>query len=331
MPPRRRLRSTPVTLALLFVVLAVGCAGGVRSVPGPGRGSAPEPHLSSAVLGDVRTVDPCTLTDPATLQRFGQVRNAGTVSLDYCLLHVRMSGRTLLQLAVGELRKVDPAEVTRGVPVTRRGALRIVHSAPLPGHCTRQILFSDGIAMQVSADLLAGDPTSGLCRVAEAGARTAVDTIAAERVGHRWFPPDSLALIDPCTVVDTAVVQRVPGLKGARPRSSPGRHQCQWGPNKAGHPRVRMVHTAGDPPRVSRGAAVAERIAGRRTVVGIVGGNPRTPLCMAETAHIPFEAAGTGQVEVAMLVVAIPGSDGIRACEFARGLAERIWPRLPPA
>ncbi|MDR7301114.1 DUF3558 domain-containing protein [Haloactinomyces albus] len=329
MPPRRRFRGMPVILALLLVILAVGCAGGAPVEPGPDRSSTPPSHLSSAVLGDLRTVDPCTLTDPAALRRFGQVDNAGTVSLDYCLLHIRMSGGSLVQLAVGELRKVDPVEVTRGLPVTRRAALRIVRKAPVPGHCTRQILFSDGVAMQVSADLLEGHPVSGLCRMAEAGAKTAVDAIAANRIGHRRFPPNSLALIDPCTMVSTAVVQRVPGLQRARPHSAPGGHQCRWGSEQAGQPRVRMVHTAGSPPRVLHGAAVEERIAGRRTVISIVGGDPRVPLCMAETAHIPFGPPETKQVEVAMLVVAVPGGDGIRACEFARGIAERVWPQLP--
>ena len=95
----------------------------------------------------------------------------------------------------------------------------------------------------------------------------------------------------------------------------------------AGSSRVQLVHTAGEPPRVMHGAAVEEQIAGRRTVLSIVGGDPRTPLCSAETAHIPF--AGDGQVEVAMLVVAVPGETGVDACEYARGLAGHAWPKLP--
>lgn len=269
------------------------------------------------------------MTDPAALRRFGHVTRAGTVSLDYCLLHVRMGNGSLLQLAVGELRHVDPATVTRGRPVTRRGPFRIVREAPLPGHCTRLIVFSDGIAMEVSADLLRGDPGSGLCSVAEAGAREAVTAIGRGRLEHRRFAPNSLALTDPCRLVESDVVGRVPGLGRARPHSTPARHQCRWGEKSARESRVRLVHTAGDPPRRLNATAVIERIAGRRTVVSIVGGDPRMPLCMAETAHLPFGAADSGQVEVAMLVVAVPGGDGIDACEYARGLAERIWPRLP--
>lgn len=318
-------------MVLALLLLVAGCTGGSGAAPAPERSSAPPPRTSSALLGDLRTVDPCTLIDPAALRSFGRVSNAGTVSLDYCLLHVETPGGALLQLAVGELHAVDPAEATKGVPVIRRAALPIVRNAPLPGHCTRRILFSDGVAMQVSADLLTGGPGPGLCRVAAVGAQEAVDAMAGHRVGHRRFPPNSLARIDPCTMLDSAVVHKVPGLEEARPHPGPARHRCRWGRNSAREPSVRLVHTAGDPPRVLHGAAVEERIAGRRTVVSVVGGDPRVPLCLAQTAHVPFGAPGSGQVEVAMLVVSVPGSDGIRACEFARGLAERVWPKLPPS
>ena len=65
-------------------------------------------------------------------------------------------------------------------------------------------------------------------------------------------------------------------------------------------------------------------------MTSVVGGDPSTPLCSAETGHVPFGPPGTDQVEVAMLVVAYPDGDGLDACEFARGLAERAWPALPP-
>ena len=328
MPPRPRPRGLPVILALLLLGV-VGCVSGSAAPPEPKRTSTGPTNASSAVLGGPRTIDPCAMTDPAALRRFGHVTRAGTVSLDYCLLHVRTGDGSLLQLAVGELHHVDPAVVTRDAPVTRRGPFRLVREAPLPGHCTRLILFSDGIAMEVSADLLRGDPGSGLCSVAEAGAQEAVTAIDRGRLRHRRFAPNSLALTDPCRLVAPDVVRRVPGLGGARPHSTPARHQCRWGEQSARASRVRLVHTAGDPPRKLNATAVTERIAGRRTVVSIVGGDPRTPLCMAETAHIPFGAANSGQVEVAMLVVALPGGDGIDACEYTRGLAERIWPRLP--
>lgn len=327
MPLRRRFRGLPVVLASLLLV--AGCSGRSPAPPGPERTSAGPADTSSAVLGDSRTLDPCTLISPSALREFGRVTPAGTVSLDYCLLRVRMTNGSLLQVAVGELGRVDPETAKREHPTIRQGPFRIVREAPLPGHCTRRILFSDGITMRVSADLLNGDPASGLCAVAETGAKAAVTAIRQGRVGHRDFAPNSLAWFDPCRLVGSGVVHRVPGLAHARPRSAPARHQCRWGAESASAPRVRMVHTAGDPPRRLNATAVEESVAGRRTVVSIVGGNPRVPLCSAETAHVPFGEPGSGQVEVAMLVVAMPGSDGIRACEFARGLAERIWPHLP--
>ncbi|MEV0056982.1 hypothetical protein AB0H34_41650 [Saccharopolyspora shandongensis] len=321
---RLRHRGTP--LLLLLVLLVAGCTPEAAPV-GQSGGQLSDAGTAAAVLGDLRTVDPCTLADPAALQSFGQVENAGTVSLDYCLLHLKLNDGSLAQLALGDLVYAGPVE--QGQPVVQRGPLRIVQDAPLPGHCTRQILFADDIAMQVSVDLLTGDPAAGLCAVAQAGADAAVAALEQQRVGHRSFGANSLALQDPCELLDSAAVQQVPGLEAAEPQPSPAGHQCMWGAQAADAPRVQFLHTAGEPPKVLHGAAVEEQVADRRTVVSVVGGDPRVPLCSAETGHIPFGDPATGQVEVAMLVVAVPGMTGIDACEYARGLAQQAWPYLP--
>lgn len=313
-------------LLLLLVLLVAGCT---PETPPPSQSGSQQSDAGTAraELGDLRTVDPCTLADQAALQKLGQTENAGTVSLDYCLLHVTPNDGSLVQLAIGELADADPNQ--QGSPVVQRGSLRIVQDPPLPGHCTRQVLFADNIAIQVSADLLVGDPAAGLCAIAQAGADAAVDALEQHRVGHRAFPANSLALVDPCTLLDSAAVQQIPGLEEAQPQPSPAGHQCMWGAQEADSPRVQFLHTAGDPPKVLHGAAVEESIAGRRTVLSVVGGDPRVPLCSAETGHLPFGDPAAGQVEVVMLVVAVPGMTGTDACEYARGLAGQAWPHLP--
>lgn len=326
MPPRPRFLGVLVLLAA--VLLVAGCTGGP---PGkPAQAAPPGPTTAESVLGDPRTIDACSLADPAALNEsghgeFGRAENAGTVSLDYCLLRVRLPEGGLAQLKVGELA---PAEQQQGDPVTRNGSFDVVQDAPLPSHCARQIVFPDRTAMRVSADLLDGKPGGRLCGLADAGTRSAVAAIDQHRVEHRDYPPNSLALVDPCSVLDTADVRQVPGLERATPSGRPAAHQCQWGQADAASPRVQLVHTAGDPPAVLHGSATEEQIAGRRTVTSVVGGDPRVPLCSAETGHVPF-GDDRGQVEVAMLVVAFPDGDGIDACDFARGLAERAWPQLP--
>ncbi|WP_406688914.1 DUF3558 family protein [Saccharopolyspora sp. ID03-671] len=322
MSPRRH---RGMLLLVLCWVLIAACTAQPTT---PTGGSRPVDTSARAMLGDLRTLDPCTLTDTEALQRFGAVSNAGTVSLDYCLLHVKPDDGTLVQLAVGELAGPDSSRP--GDPVVQRGALRIAQNAPVPGHCTRQVRFGDGVSLQVSADLLGGEPGAGLCGIADAGAESVADAVQQGRAGHRDYPPNSLALVDPCTVLDTAAVNQVPGLEEARPRPAVGGHQCSWGEQSADSPRVQLQHTAGEPPRILHGAAVEEQVDGRPTVLSVVGGDPRVPLCSAETPHIPFGTVA-GQVEVAQLVVAVPGETGPDACAYARGLARLAWPSLPPA
>ncbi|SDQ80035.1 DUF3558 domain-containing protein [Actinopolyspora saharensis] len=315
-------------LAVLLVVLT-GLAGCVASPPTGSDSGDRKGTLSSEVLGNPRTVDPCGLVGPERLNRFGAVSRAGTVSLDYCLLHVRPEPDQLVQLAVGRLRYVDPEQLTSGNPVRRSGGLRLVREAPVPEHCTWRILFSDGVALSVDADSLSGRSSVGLCSLAEAGVRAAAETIRQREVEHRSFPEGSLALTDPCELLSTETVRRVPGLERAEPRDTPSRHKCTWGGGSIRVPSVELTHTAGEPPRSRDATSVTERTAGRRTVTDIVGDDPKVGLCSAETGHIPFGPPRSGEVEVVMLVVFLPEADGLRACEFARGLAEHVWPRLP--
>ncbi|NYH79597.1 hypothetical protein FHR84_002935 [Actinopolyspora biskrensis] len=313
----------------VLLVLLTGLAGCVASPPGTPDSGDRKGALSSEVLGNPRTVDPCGLVSPERLERFGAAERAGTVSLGYCLLHVRPEPDQLVQLAVGRLRYVDPEQLTSDNPVRRSGGLRLVREPPVPEHCTWRILFSDGVAMSVDADSLSGETSVGLCSLAEAGAREAAETIREREVEHRSFPEGSLARADPCELLSTETVRRVPGLERADPRETPSRHKCSWGGEDIRVPSVELTHTAGEPPRSRDATSVTERTAGRRTVVDIVGDDPKVGLCSAETAHIPFGSPRSGDVEVAMLVVFLPEADGLRACEFARGLAEHVWPRLP--
>lgn len=311
-------------LVLLVATLIAGCGTASQ------HRESPQPQgISSAALKDPRTVDPCGFAAPTEFRKFGEVSNAGTVSLDYCLLHIQTGDGALIQVALGELGKVTSKQDFRGDPVLPLGKLQVVHNARIPGHCARQVLLSDHVTVGVRVTQLSGKQGTALCSVADIGARAISDTITANRVRHRQFPPNSLAFVDPCMVVDQSTVDGVAGLRDTRGQGSPSAHRCQWGKASAKANRVRLVHTAGEPPVVRHGTSVEEHIAGRRTVFNVIGGNPATPLCSAETPHVPFTSSESKQVEVAMIVVALPGKDGISACEVARGIAARTWPHLP--
>ncbi|QGK71155.1 hypothetical protein GIY23_17980 [Allosaccharopolyspora coralli] len=317
---RRRVRDVLVVLGLAAVL--AGCAA---SAPDRQGRAAPRETAATA-LGDLRTVDPCSLADAGAWNEFGRVERAATVSLDYCLLRITRD-ETVIGVSFGELARNVP---TAGNPVRRHGGVRIVEETPLPGHCARHVVLADGTSVEVSADLRAGGSGAGLCGVADTGAQAIADSLSEHTVRHREFPSNSLALVDACDGIAPNVMQDIPGLETAQPRRSPSTHQCRWGQERSDATRVQILHTAGAPPAVLHSAAVEERIANRRTVLSVVGGDPSVPLCSAETAHVPFGPPENGETEVAMIVVAVPGETGSGACEYARGLAERVWPNLPP-
>ncbi len=316
---RRRVRDVLVVVGL--TALVAGCSATAPD----SQGRAAPPETAATALGDLRTVDPCSLADPDVFNEFGRLERAATVSLDYCLLRITREA-TVIGVSFGELGRNGPTE---GKPVRRHGGLRIVEDPPLPGHCTRHVALADGLSVEVSADLRSGGPGAGLCAVAETGAEAVADSLSQHLVRHREVPPNSLALVDACDGIDPKVMRDIPGLETAEPRRSPSTHQCKWGQERSDATRVQILHTAGAPPAVLHSAAVEERIANRRTVLSVVGGDPSVPLCSAETAHVPFGAPENEEVEVAMVVVAVPGETGTGACEYARGLAERVWPNLP--
>src|SRR2546430_10978108 len=103
---------------LLMVTPVAGCAkpiGGqavadpdatrTRSSSAPSSSSAPagEEGSAQAVLGDLTTVDPCSLTDPSEFSSFGASKLAPPDSLDECLVEIKTSAKEPLSVYIGAL------------------------------------------------------------------------------------------------------------------------------------------------------------------------------------------------------------------------------------
>lgn len=182
-------------------------------------GGTPEPAglAATEVLGDLRTVDYCTMLD-----RDGPGEPVS--SFERCTVEV--DG---LRRDVGPLREAEafgtvpydyPGEVPDGV--------RILVPEPENEYatCTRLVAFTDAVwlTVAVSEDAYPAEHTEEeRCAAADdllAGALAALD---GERVGHLSYGRDSFGRLDAC-----AVLTRVGVGAGEEPWAWPGGHNCYF-------------------------------------------------------------------------------------------------------
>lgn len=323
----------------LVAVLLLGACGQSRPIGGPSAAPPPSrpsvsssqapPSGSSAALGDLASLDPCSLIAPDAVYRFGAAAQGRPVSLDYCVTTIETPSGAHLEIATGELRKVDPANDLAGRAIVPVGPWQLVQNPLQQGECTRDLVFTDGIAMNVRVDLFAGDTTLDLCAIAETAVRAAASTILHGAVRHRDDPPASLGRLDPCQQLPVAVLQQLPDLAGHSPVGAPGKHQCSWGSEDPSQARVRLLYGAGDPPAVHDNTADLETIVGRKTVLTRIGGGGGPALCTVETSQLPYGPAAANAVEVATVVVVLPSGDMNQSCADGRAVATAVWPALP--
>ncbi len=297
--------------------------------------SAPLPATARAALGNLRTLDPCSLVDLATLKASGSAALGDPQSLDYCV--VKLTARSgPVELHVGETATTAQlASTSVDVPAPRsterlETGQQVVAGSPGLAGCQDDVAFTDGVALLVSAAPVDGPATTATCAAADAALRGALAIIAAARVAHRTYPKHSLGPVDACTALAPDVVQRFAGLLGtSRSVTSPAGHQCAYG--RLGATYVSLVLAAAYA-RFDGGPGSTTMTAAKHQVV-LVAEQPdgRPGECIGYGPHIPFPS-GSGQpaMEMAELHVALPTvATDEQACTLVRTLAPAVFARLP--
>ncbi|MBW4721974.1 DUF3558 family protein [Saccharothrix obliqua] len=325
-------RWAPLVLALVAFLGGCGVqvAGTPVPVPNPTPWTTPKPDpTAAALLGDLPTLDPCGLVDPADVARFGAAEAGPVESLDHCAVKLTTPGGALLDVSAGLLDEVATEGELNAEVRTYSGGLRIAVEKGDTARCARRLVFSDLITLTVSVDNFSGGAVTaaGMCDVADVATEAVARRVLAKEVRHRAFQPKSLGRIDPCTAVTPSSVARVPGLATAKVRRYPAAHQCRWSPDgTAAPPRMRVTFSAGVPSQPDGKNVTAEDVAGRPATVSRSGGGS-VVLCGVETAHIPFEG---GVRELAIVTVTLPpGGQVDAACEAAKAIAGDVWSKLP--
>jgi hypothetical protein len=325
-----------LALVLLLALATTACA----TAPGTGplvlpHGELPvaQPVLSSAVLGDLHTLDPCSLVPPKGLTGPTGVafRTSPVAELDTCVL-VGDRGKAADVVRVGPLTRETVAaggtDVGKGLvvslPETRNGS------------CTVDVQFPDLVDLAVTADSTSTDPDDpadgqqddGLCDEAAAIARAAARVVLAGGVRHRAAQPGTFAALDVCAAV-TPALRTAAHLDDPVQHQYPQGHRCDWTPGQAilVQDRVSLVIATDLGVDFQVPGTTTEVIDGRTTYVDQEPGGGTFPTCVLSTPETaPTDAVHP--VVVAELRVT-PTQATETPCALGRTDAAVLWTALP--
>jgi eukaryotic-like serine/threonine-protein kinase len=219
----RRRKRLVIAVAVVVVVAALAAGGWLVARPyllaarggaAPGAPGAPGGWVNP--IGDVRTADPCAVTDYAAMQQFGATRL-------YPDLDLPTSCAVLIRPNATEAAFVD-AELSEpllsdhdlaSMPSQRVGQMTIYQGKGSPRFCARAVLLPDRfrVVLRASVGSMRSGTNSGtdsggtgggdtssldLCAVADAGVQVALRALNTPSLPRRALagPPNSLLWLD---------------------------------------------------------------------------------------------------------------------------------------
>lgn len=326
-------KSAAVLAAVAACVFVAGCTSDVSGTPSSGEddtAQALEPLTSANAFDNISAVDPCSLTDAAAYEDFGDAELPGTPSMDDCTVTLSTDAGSA-SVRVGPLQPVDLlADDRREVANLSRDATIWQASTSSGSVCTMALVFADDVALVAAAQ---AEPetvsNTALCGLAESATRRAFDIINDGKVGY-WEPPkSSLARLSACELLDAEQVAGQLGITSDVVNSYPALHQCRWGRTGGDTATTKIdfpVGATGSDVGVAE-SAPAEIVAGRATWLS----NTETGdimVCAAITEQGEF-GLGEGLREFAALRVVVPVTAGKDPCAIVRTLATSAWANLP--
>ncbi|KAA2267061.1 DUF3558 domain-containing protein [Solihabitans fulvus] len=346
-----RRMSRPVAAALAALAagaMLAGCSALVAGTPMAAHGVTPSPSPSpspsstdptggstsdttNSLLGDITTIDPCSLIADGDLASVGGTPGPKRVeALDYCVLPVDQGGGVKVEMYYGQLSLVSKLPATKK-PGKAYGSLQTFNLSEDTSLCERQLVLPGELAMQVQAQAIEGTPTAAkLCELADAATGLVARTVSApDQVKHFSFPSNSLGSLNACTFMTRDVMLGLPNMSVGAPTDYPAHHMCRWGVPGATQPHAYLMFNAGKVTPTGTEHA-EEDIAGRHSLISKSTSGNRA-VCDIQAAHIPFGDSSAGLTEIAEISATLPGKTIDDACGTARAIAAVIWPKLPHA
>jgi hypothetical protein len=270
--------------------------------------------------------DPCGLLDPKVLSKFGDA----SIEVDYqftdCGGEISSPGSDQIRISVG----FDFAPSDRSMaPSIRHGVT--VYSDADPNWCRRSIVVSAAAAINLA---VAADAEPTRCQVADAVLDAMLPQLKQGRLTPANHPPNSLAKVDACRLLDHTETHEVPSIDRTQLYPGYNGHHCTWGKETVSDPHAFVSFSRSFPPEADDAGEIAITISGRPAVVDPFAGGEndsyRTlPDCDVEFAYRPLDRpSGVRTVELVHVGVSFDGPEKAR-CDLATALATKVAERLP--
>lgn len=269
-------------------------------------------------MGDLRSADPCTVLDAASLSRFGHTQLASAYgTLNRCdVLVLSPDGD---QMADAEVDfSSDPQPFDGGARVRRVGNVEVASLARDGDECLRFIRTPDRRQIVVDGRRQgAGGPDP--CALSDAAVDHALSVLDRGPVPRRpaAWPAGSLGRLDACALLDPAALGRVPGLRRRPSGRGFADWTCDWASPDGERSYVQLQFTQ-DNDLTDDGKPA--RVAGTTSYVSAE--EEGTGSCVVCTPHRTFtDSAGDPAIELFRLTLREQGHKSAEVCAGARELA----------
>lgn len=347
-PRRRYPRATAAAGTALVTAVALTAAWFWWLAPaadddvGRPPGTAPSDGKpgDGSVIGDQRTMDPCSLTDPGEFARFGESveRDRDYGNFDRCDVLVYPQGDDGEHIDVQVEFDSGPAPESPA-PVRTFGGIGIIEEPQEGDECARALVLPDEADSDVSiwiyvdgGDAQYSGGTDTLCAMADVAARTASETLGKARAEDRTVPrrkppaPEvSLLWLDACRLLDARALEVVPGVDAGDPDVGFGNWDCDWY-STTRDIEILLRYDRDQPLTGDDGTAT--RLAGRDAVVSPEYDGEDSCTVRVEYREYPDE---NGQKAVELLYLTLDGDDEApdELCAMATELARTAAGELP--
>ena len=339
---RKRAAFSAAALVLCALSL-VGCGSFVRSLPkvslpplttaAPAALCAPSPGLVSACrrLGDLTTLDPCSLVSLGQLPADLAASPLPRESLDYCAFRITAGADKAAEVEVGQLEAADDAGARRydaGSTQLQPAGLDLEQGSVSGGACYDAVQFQgDVVDLQINVFAMQGEGDQALCDAAnEVGKAVGVVLNGKTQMQHFTVPRNSIAKLHACGLANDA---RIGSYTLDDQPETPSGHYCIWQPDTSDYTVEFGISLEIGSDALQQGADSHTKIHGLDTYT-IKYDDTDDAQCEVDTYRIPWGTTGSGLHEIASIWTIEPAGQIDAACTAATQIATVVWPKLPP-